>query len=99
MCGYVEKSEAFVKPHLATAQGFLDRNVHQTEFFKKHQIHEKLACACNTAYKFVHPYLIEIFKVVEIIEVHVYEYASALVAKVVALYHETIAPKAKEVVG
>lgn len=99
LCDYVDKSETFVKPHLATAQNFLDKNVHQTDFFKKHQIHEKIVGASTAAYDFAHPYLIEVYKVVEIIEVHAYNYLSSIYEKIVALYHGTVAPKVKEVIG
>ncbi|EGV60940.1 hypothetical protein PSN45_001257 [Yamadazyma tenuis] len=96
LCDYVYKTEEFAKPHLSNAQSFLDKNVHSTEFFQKYQIHEHFVSYSTKAYEFVHPFLIEIYKLVEIVEVYVYDYSVLAWTKAVYFYNTTVVPKIKE---
>lgn len=96
MCDYVYKTETFAKPHLENAQSLWVKNVHSTDLFKKYQIHEKAGKYSSIAYEYIHPVLIEVFKVIEIVEVYAYDYSILGFNKAKNFYETTVLPKYKE---
>lgn len=77
MCDAVNKGVNFATPYVQQVQKFLDDNVHSTKFFKEYQIHEKMVCAQGKYYKFVHPWVIKYFQLLEVVEHHVAEHVVA----------------------
>lgn len=88
LCQGVNKVETFATPYCKQLQVFLDDNIHNTEFFKKHEIHEKVVFGYEQALKVVDPVATKVFELIECGEVKAYDVASDIYSKGFNLYKD-----------
>lgn len=95
LCLTLTKGETYVQPYLAKATEFLDTHVHSHHTFKQYKVEEKLSTAKTSYTKYINPYVVEVYKLIEILEVKVYEYYVLAVEHLKVVYAERIAPLIK----
>ncbi|RCK62458.1 hypothetical protein Cantr_09269 [Candida viswanathii] len=78
LCEYLHSGVEFVEPYHAKVHAFLDDNVHNTQFFIDNKIEDKISDAKDKFTTYVYPYVHELYKLTDVVEVHVYDHLSGV---------------------
>lgn len=92
LCHVLTKGESYVQPYVAKVTQFLDTNVHSRPTFKQYKVEEKLSLAKSSYNKYVNPYVVEVYKLIEILELKVYQYYVLVLEQLKLVYTEKVAP-------
>lgn len=93
LCDTLSRGEQFVAPYVDHAKSFLEKNVYSNEKYVEYKISDKVGLVQAKYYEFVHPLVIKLFQIIEVIEYHVTEHLIEVYAKLQGLYHSKVAPK------
>jgi len=88
LCEALDIGTNFVHPYITQAHEFLDTHVHSHPLFIEYGIHEKLVSAQDAFVYYVYPYIHQLFQVVDVAEVAIYDFVFEQVEALKALYVE-----------
>lgn len=95
MCDAITKGELFIHPYLLKVEGFLDENVHKSQFFIDYEIASKITFAKTQYYTYAYPLVIKAFEYISIFEKYVYDQSVISYNRGVVLYNSLVAKVAE----
>lgn len=108
LCDGLNGGVNFINPYLTQAGGFLesflDTHVHSHPYFKQYEVESKLTfakskvtCAKCQYNKYVHPYVLQLWQLIEVIEVQVYDQLVNAYEIAKVQYYTHVSPKVEEI--
>lgn len=73
LCAYLQTGITTIEPYHAKVHTFLDENVHNTQFFIDNKIEDKISCAKSKFTTYVYPYIHELYKWTDVVEIQAYD--------------------------
>ncbi|ODV67394.1 hypothetical protein HYPBUDRAFT_157452 [Hyphopichia burtonii NRRL Y-1933] len=87
----------FAEPYLSKVHEFLDEHVHSHPYYKEYEVDSKLQLVKGKYLEIVHPYVIQLWQLIEVAEVHIYDHLVELYAHLKGQYESVVAPKITEI--
>lgn len=92
LCDGLNTGVNYIQPYLAQGHQLLEKHVYSHALYKQHNVDAKLACANNKYTTYVAPYVLHLWKLVEVVEKHVYDQLVVVWGIVLAQYNQHVAP-------